>query len=58
MILAVVYTGHAGGAEEWDAVRQWAAALPAGRFNVWQAGQLNRSAMAPFLLLVERQGKS
>lgn len=55
IIVVVVYTGHPGGDEEWGAVRKWAAALPPGRFNVWQAAQVNRSAAAPFLVLVEKQ---
>ncbi|HEY5975830.1 MAG TPA: class I SAM-dependent methyltransferase [Geobacteraceae bacterium] len=55
IIVVVVYTGHPGGDQEWEAVRTWAAALPPGRFNVWQATQVNRSATAPFLLLVEKQ---
>jgi SAM-dependent methyltransferase len=53
-ILAAVYTGHDGGEEEWQALREWSAALPAHEFNVWQARQLNRSEAAPFLVVVEK----
>ena len=54
-VLVVVYTGHPGGDEEWDAVRTWGEALAPGEFNVWQARQMNRSEAAPFLVLVERR---
>jgi predicted methyltransferase len=53
-ILIAVYTGHAGGEEEWEAVRRWCAALPPHDVNVWQARQLNRSAAAPFLVVIEK----
>lgn len=54
LVLIVVYTGHPGGDEEWDAVRTWAEALAPWEFNVWQARQLNRSEAAPFLVVVEK----
>jgi SAM-dependent methyltransferase len=56
LILAVVYTGHPGGDDEWSAVRTWAAALTPREFNVWQARQMNRSDAAPFLVVVEKRG--
>jgi len=53
-ILVAVYTGHAGGVEEWQAVQQWGAALLPQEFNVWQSRQLNRSEAAPFLVIIEK----
>jgi len=55
-ILIAVYTGHAGGIAEWQAVEQWCAALLPQEFNVWQARQVNRSEAAPFLVVVEKCG--
>lgn len=54
IILLAVYTGHAGGLEEWATVREWGAALDPREFNVWQARQMNRSEAAPFVVLVEK----
>jgi SAM-dependent methyltransferase len=54
VILIAVYTGHDGGMEEWQAVREWGAALPPRQFNVWQSRQLNRPDTAPFMVLVEK----
>ena len=53
-ILIAVYTGHAGGAAEWQAVQEWAAGLHPHSFNVWQMRQVNRGDTAPFLVVVER----
>lgn len=55
-ILIAVYTGHAGGAEEWRAVHEWCSALLPHEFNVWQSRQLNRGDTAPFLVVVEKVG--
>lgn len=55
-ILIAVYTGHAGGAEEWSAVQKWGTALLPDEFNVWQSRQLNRGDTAPFLVVVEKVG--
>jgi SAM-dependent methyltransferase len=54
-IIAVsLYTGHPGGPEEALAVENWGAALAPKNFNVWCSRQLNRPAVAPYLILVER----
>lgn len=53
-ILIAVYTGHAGGPEEWQGVQQWCAALHPHDYNVWQARQLNRGETAPFLVIIEK----
>lgn len=54
IILLAVYTGHEGGEEEWNAVKQWCENLNPHQFNVWQSRQLNRSDRAPFLVVVEK----
>lgn len=54
LLILAVYTGHDGGPEEWQAVAEWCAGLEPKRFNVWQARQLNRSEVAPFVVLVEK----
>jgi len=50
----VVYTGHAGGAEEGAALEQALQGLPAKLFQVLRLQLLNRSN-APYLLLVEKR---
>jgi len=54
IITVSLYTGHAGGPEEAEAVEGWGAALAPKHFNVWCNRQLNRPATAPYLILVER----
>jgi tRNA A58 N-methylase Trm61 len=54
IITIAIYTGHPGGAEEAAGVEKWAAKLPFRTFNAWQSRQLNRSAAAPYLVLVEK----
>lgn len=53
-ICIVLYTGHPGGAEEAEAVGSWSAGLPPTEYHVWHCGQMNRSAAAPYLVLVEK----
>lgn len=54
LILIAVYTGHDGGDEEWQAVKEWCERLNPHYFNVWQSRQLNRSERAPFIVVVEK----
>ena len=54
IIVVSLYTGHEGGVEEALAVEGWGAALAPKEFNVWCSRQLNRPAIAPYLMLVER----
>jgi SAM-dependent methyltransferase len=54
IITIALYTGHAGGPEEADAVAAWGSALSPREFNVWTSRQLNRPATAPYLIFVER----
>jgi SAM-dependent methyltransferase len=53
-ICIVLYTGHPGGTEEANAVESWASELSAKEFHAWHCRQMNRSAAAPSLLLVEK----
>ena len=52
-ITVMLYSGHAGGAEESAAVRAFAAVLPA-TFNVMHMARLNAAAEVPELVLIER----
>ncbi len=54
LLLVVIYTGHDGAREEEESVTNWATALEPRSFNVWASRQLNRSAAAPYLVLVEK----
>jgi len=54
VILIAVYTGHDGGPEEWQTVREWGEALSPRQFNVWQSRQLNRPDTAPFMVFIEK----
>jgi ubiquinone/menaquinone biosynthesis C-methylase UbiE len=54
IIIACIYTGHPGGAEEGEAVEQWAAGLAADKFNSWMSRQLNRLSSAPYVVLIEK----
>ena len=58
IITVCLYTGHPGGAEEGEAVENWAATLASEEFNVWRSRQMNRPATAPYLVLVEKGGRS
>jgi predicted methyltransferase len=53
MLTVVVYPGHAGGAEEAEAVRAFARGLGAG-FAASQHGRINTLAASPELIVVER----
>ncbi|UFS71355.1 class I SAM-dependent methyltransferase [Geomonas sp. RF6] len=53
-ILICVYTGHEGGPEEAEAVEEWCRALSPKLFNAWSSRQLNRPAVAPYLVVVEK----
>jgi hypothetical protein len=55
IITVALYTGHPGGAEEAAMVERWAVNLPSRGFNSWQSRQLNRSQLAPSVIVVEKQ---
>jgi SAM-dependent methyltransferase len=54
IINVCVYTGHPGGAEEGEAVEQWAAGLAPATFNVWMSRQINRPSSAPYVVIIEK----
>ncbi|ACH40353.1 rRNA methyltransferase, putative [Citrifermentans bemidjiense Bem] len=54
VVTIALYTGHEGGPEEAQAVHEWGASLPPREYNVWCSRQLNRSPVAPYLVLVEK----
>lgn len=54
IITVALYTGHPGGAEEAAKVESWAAGLPPRGFNSWKSRQLNRSELAPYVVVVEK----
>jgi len=53
-ISIVVYTGHQGALEESRVVEDIAASLDPGAFGALKVSFANRSAAAPFLVLIER----
>jgi len=53
-ICIVIYAGHPGGAEEAEAVDSWVAGLSPKEYHVWCCRQMNRSATAPYLLLIDK----
>jgi SAM-dependent methyltransferase len=55
VVIVAMYPGHPGGDGESEVVERWASKLPPHIFNAWRSRQLNRSASAPYLLLVERR---
>jgi predicted O-methyltransferase YrrM len=58
ILTAVCYPGHPGGAEETQAVRQWADGLQQARFRVLGYRFLNQENDPPRLLVVERTANS
>ncbi|MFD2610985.1 tRNA (mnm(5)s(2)U34)-methyltransferase [Paenibacillus gansuensis] len=54
VLTVAVYTGHAGGAAEGDAVAAWAAAVPQTRGRVLKYQFMNQTASAPYLIAVEK----
>ena len=54
LLLVTVYSGHAGGQEESETVRNWANTLRRDQFHATAYAHLNRDA-APWVLAVEKQ---
>ena len=52
----VIYTGHPGGMEEYEAVEKIAAGLDNALFNVIKIVVLNRAATAPVVIVIEKAG--
>jgi SAM-dependent methyltransferase len=56
LICVVAYTGHAGGAQECTAVREWCAGLDHGSWRGLHAACANKRERAEHLFLVRRLG--
>ena len=54
MITILVYTGHEGGIEEWEKVREFSLALPQQLFAVLEYRLINQKNNPPFLLAITR----
>lgn len=55
MLLAMIYSGHSGGASEAQAITQWAQALPQQAFHVLHYQFINQQNSPPFLLAIEKR---
>lgn len=55
VLCAVVYPGHAGGAEEAAAVEAWAAELEQARFQAMTYRFLNQRSAPPYVVAVEKR---
>lgn len=54
VITILVYTGHEGGMDEWEKVREFSSALPQQLFTVLEYRLLNQKNNPPFLLAITR----
>lgn len=54
LLLLVLYPGHEGGAEEAQALRDWALDLPAGQWQVTEYRTLNTGKPAPCVIAAEK----
>lgn len=52
----VIYTGHPGGMDECEAVENTAACLDGALFSVIKITVLNRAAIAPVVIVIEKAG--
>lgn len=52
IIVLAMYTGHQGGEEEAAGIEAWASGLASRECSVWKNRQLNRSASAPYVVIV------
>ncbi|WP_309119104.1 class I SAM-dependent methyltransferase [Paenibacillus sp.] len=55
VLCAVVYPGHAGGAEEAGAVEAWAAGVPQERFQAMTYRFVNQRSAPPYVVAVEKR---
>ena len=55
-IIAVLYTGHPGGAEEAAAVLEFAAGLTTGDFHAVEYRTINSANFPPSVLAIEKSG--
>lgn len=57
-ISLVIYTGHPGGQEEYEAVEKYTSMLDSLQYRVIRINFLNRAANAPVLIMIEKGGLS
>ncbi|MDD4334976.1 MAG: class I SAM-dependent methyltransferase [Desulfotomaculaceae bacterium] len=55
-VALVIYTGHPGGMEEYEAVEKMSTGLDNALFSVIKIVVLNRAAIAPVVIVVEKAG--
>lgn len=58
LIVLTVYTGHPGGWEEWEGLKDFLLRLPRDQWDVVQLAFLNRSQSAPFNVGIQKIGHS
>ncbi len=54
IVMLTIYPGHDGGDAERRLVEEWAATLRAPLFHVWRMGQINVTADAPYIILMQK----
>jgi SAM-dependent methyltransferase len=54
IVVLTVYPGHGGGDAERRLAEGWAAKLRAPSFHAWRMGQINVTADAPYVILVQK----
>ena len=52
----IVYTGHTGGREEYEAVEDWASALDPENYGVIRINFINKGVNSPVVIVIERSG--
>ncbi|MDS1030104.1 class I SAM-dependent methyltransferase [Bacillota bacterium LX-D] len=53
VISLVIYTGHPGGLEEWEALKMFLCGLPQSKYDVLTYNYLNRHNCCPFLVIIQ-----
>lgn len=56
LIVLTVYTGHPGGWDEWESLKQFIVQLPKDQWDVVQLTFLNRSKFSPFNIGIQKLG--
>ncbi|MDD2850408.1 MAG: class I SAM-dependent methyltransferase [Desulfuromonadaceae bacterium] len=54
IVAVTIYPGHDGGSDEQSAIEQWTTRLEPQHTHIWRMGQINVSAAAPYLLLIQK----
>lgn len=56
-IVLTVYTGHPGGLEEWESLKEYILRLPRDQWDIVRLTFLNRSPSAPFNIGIQKIGE-